>query len=107
MRTKICSNHFTDANNVPCGGTTYGQGFTIGWQNGPLVVNEKRVEANGAFVEDVLMSVLDRIEYYQTTRFGCDENADAIRHIKAALARLNDRTGRRQTAGDEGTHRGS
>ena len=30
------SNHFTDEDGNPAGGTTFGQGFAIGWQHGPL-----------------------------------------------------------------------
>jgi hypothetical protein len=37
MRTfTVTSNHFTDVDGNPAGGTTYGNGFAIGWQNGPL-----------------------------------------------------------------------
>lgn len=36
MRSPLQSHHFTDADGNPSGGTTYGNGFAIGWQNGPL-----------------------------------------------------------------------
>jgi hypothetical protein len=36
MRTQVIANHFSDADGNPAGGTTFGQGFCIGWQNGPL-----------------------------------------------------------------------
>ena len=50
MRSTVTSNHFSDGNGNPAGGTTYGNGFAIGWQNGPLGRGPDRIEPNGAFV---------------------------------------------------------
>jgi hypothetical protein len=108
VRTEISSSHFTDGNRVPCGGTTYGQGFCIGWQNGPLLgLDGERIDANGAFVEDILVAAQGRIEHYQQTRFACTENALALEYIRLALDCLESRTKRRQAAGVEGSHQGS
>ena len=104
MKSEITSNHFNDADGNPSGGITFGRGFAIGWQNGPLGRGEDRIEPNGAFVEDVLASALDRLNYYQESRFNCEHNAIAVRHIESALAALNDRTVSREERGVEGTH---
>ena len=99
----IKSEHLTDAHGNPAGGLTYGVGFGIAWQNGPI--NEPGGSRNGAFVEDVIDAALDRVIWYQTTRFQCQENAEASEHLLAALSALHRRTLRRIAEGTEGTHR--
>lgn len=99
-----------DPGPVPAGGVSSGRGFTVSWQNGPLGRGTERREPNGAFVEDVLAACKNRIEWYQTAcggQFACEENESAILAIELALARLDERTKRRETAGTEGTHAGS
>ncbi len=91
---------------MPAGGTTFGNGFAIAWQNGPLGRGPEREEPNGAFVEDVITAALDRIEFYQDGRFACEENARAIEHLKLALQALESRTRRREQQQVEGTHQG-
>lgn len=102
----ITSNHFTDSEGRPAGGTTYGVGFAIGWQNGPLVDSEtgERRAPTGAFVENVIEAVVDRIEYYQASQFANSYNAKAVHHLREALACLNARTKDREDRGVEGTH---
>ena len=100
----ITSNHFSDSNGTPAGGTTYGRGFAIGWQNGPLGTGDQRQEPNGAFVEDIIQAAKDRLEHYQSSRFACSENAKAIEHLTAALAACSERTTKREARGVEGTH---
>ena len=101
---KITSEHWNDENGNPAGGITQGRGFTISWQNGPLGKGENRREPNGAFVEDVIVAVVDRLEYYQQSKFASDYNAVAIASLKAALATLNSRTADREQRDVEGTH---
>ena len=36
MESPITSTHWNDTNGNPAGGATYGHGFAISWQNGPL-----------------------------------------------------------------------
>jgi hypothetical protein len=79
-------------------------GFAISWQNGPLGRDEDRIEPNGAFVEDVLQAVIDRISFYQASEFSCQENYDALRHLQIAAERLDDRTKNREERKVEGTH---
>jgi hypothetical protein len=96
--------HWNDANGNPAGGCSHGTGFTISWQNGPLGRDEDRLEPNGAFVEDVISAVQERIEYYQKSRFNCETNARAIHHLGLALQALRERTADREERKVEGTH---
>jgi len=96
-----------DENGNPDGGYAGGIGFSIEWQRGPLSVDGLRKEPNGAFVETIIAAAKQRIEHYQSTRFACEENADAIVLLNQALNRLDYRTRRRMEAGVEGTHKGN
>jgi hypothetical protein len=58
-------------------------------------------------VETIIEAAKDRLEYYQSTQFRCQENQQAIYHLTDALAILNVRTSRREAAGVEGTHGGN
>lgn len=104
MRTSIEGKHRNDDNGNPAGGSTVGTGFTIVWQDGPLGRGESRLAPNGAFVENVIAAAIDRIEYYQQSRFECVENEMALRHLNSALACLNGRTREREERTVEGTH---
>lgn len=99
--------HWTDHGGMPAGGISDGRGFAISWQNGPLGRGEDRKGANGAFVETILKVVEGRINFYQEAcdgRFACDENEEALHHIRQALKALDSRTQRRESEGTEGTH---
>ncbi len=101
-----CENYDDDAGN-PAGGWVKGVGFEIEWQNGPLAVNGERREPSGAFVENVLRAVIQRVQYYQVAsdgKFACRENALAITHMEEALHWMNHRTAAREARGVEGTH---
>lgn len=95
-----------DDNGNPAGGIVRGVGIDIDWQNGPLGRGEDRLEPNGAFVETVLLAVIKRLEFYNSTKFRCRENSLAITHCEEALHWLQSRTARREEAGTEGTHEG-
>ena len=107
MRIGFKDHHFTDDEDRPAGGHTFGTGICIAWQNGPLGRGELRREPNGAFVEDVLDAVASRIRFYQEAsggKFACPENEAALVNIEGALRVLDRRTKRREAAGTEGTH---
>lgn len=119
MRAGIKSEHWNDANGNPEGGTTFGNGFAIGWQHGPLGRHHPscgmkqdgvctpqctRRPPNGAFVEDIIEAAADRIRYYQGSRFACERNARALYHLEEALAALDQRTRDRESRAVEGTH---
>jgi hypothetical protein len=88
----------------PVGGTVRGTGLAIDWQNGPLGRDESRIQPNGAFTENVIYAVLQRLEHFQTTQFKCRENALAITKLEESLHWLHSRTMRREAAKTEGTH---
>lgn len=104
MNSKIYQEHWVDANGNPAGGNTFGNGFAIGWQNGPLGRGEERKPQNGAFVEDVISAAIGRIEFYQSSKFKCYENEEARKYLCAALACLQSRTMKREERHVEGTH---
>ena len=106
MDSFIAANN-SDQDGNPAGGVVTGVGLSIEWQNGPLGRGDDRLAPNGAFVETVISAALQRIEYYQSTKFKCRENALAITKLEEALHWLNARTNRRETQNVEGTHAGS
>lgn len=97
--------HWSDENGNPAGGVSTGKGFTISWQNGPLGSGETRRESNGAFVEDIIQAVIGRIEFYQASRFTCEENRQALDALKMAAYWLDVRTKDRVVRAVEGEHK--
>lgn len=104
MKQPIKSEHLVDENGNPTGGETRAVGLYISWQNGPLGRGPDRLEPNGAFVESVIDAAIDRLEFYQRSKFACAENANAIRELRSALAFLEIRTKSRELRDVEGTH---
>ena len=104
MRQPVKGVHNSDANGNPAGGITTGTGINIEWQNGPLGRGEERKAPNGAFVEGVIAAALGRLEYYQSSKFKCRENALAITKLEEALHWLESRTQKREAQNVEGTH---
>ena len=104
MKTEIFEEHWLDNDGNPAGGVSFGRGFAISWQNGPLGRGEDRREPNGAFVEDVIAAAIGRIEFYQQSKFSCRENADALDHLRKAAEHLSSRTEEREKRSVEGTH---
>lgn len=118
---KCYINNESDENGNPTGGCVDGKGLHIEWQDGPLgrhaegcggrsggdscVVGCTRTKPNGAFVETVISAALQRIEFYQASKFECSSNADAILALKAALDSLDSRTREREKRGVEGAHK--
>lgn len=111
---QIAENHWNDADGNPAGGATSGVGIKIDWQDGPLrVPNDDPApsapgflerEPNGAFVEGVIRAAIGRLQYYQSSKFRCRENALAITKLEEALHWLDSRTRDREAKGVEGTH---
>lgn len=106
MKQEIDGQHSDDENGNPAGGKTTGVGIRIDWQNGPLgrPENGNRKEPNGAFVEGVIAAAIDRLEYYQRSKFKCRENALAITKLEEALHWCGHRTAKREEQKVEGTH---
>lgn len=104
MMDKYTAKNATDKDGNPAGGEVRGVGLTIDWQDGPLGRGEDRKAPNGAFVETVIAAVIQRIEFYNQSKFRSRENSIAITKLEEALLWLNSRTQRREKAGIEGTH---
>ena len=107
MKDAFSEEHWQDEHGNPAGGVSWGTGFAISWQNGPLGRGDERREPNGAFVETLLGVVKGRIEFYQRAaegRFESPYNADAIGFIEQALQSLDARTRDREKRQVEGTH---
>ena len=104
MQQRIIAENFTDKEGNPQGGYAVGAGIDIRWQNGPLGRDESLIEPNGAFVEGVIQAALLRLQYYETTKFKCWQNAGAIAYLQDALGMLEARTADREERGVEGTY---
>lgn len=104
MIAEFKSENLNDDKGMPAGGTVRGVGLSIDWQNGPLGRDGQRIEPNGAFVETVIAAVVQRIAYYQSSKFNCRENALALTKLEEALMWLNSRTAKREAQKVEGTH---
>ena len=104
-RYPIEQDHRLDANGNPAGGETTGVGLSISWQNGPLKNPDGTSNPrNGAFVEDVILAAIGRLEYYNSTKFRCRENSLAITKLEEALHWMDHRTADRGRRGVEGSH---
>ena len=104
MKQGFKSEHWNDSEGRPLGGVSTGTGFTISWQHGPLGRDGDRKAPAGAFVEDVIAAVIDRIEYYQQSAFASSHNARALAGLFDAAHALAERTQEREARQVEGTH---
>ncbi len=101
---KCSIQNLTDYDGNPTGGNVAGVGLNIEWQNGPLGRGGERLDPNGAFVETVISAVIQRIDFFQQSKFKCRENAIALTHLETALLWLEKRTKDREKRQVEGTH---
>lgn len=102
MKQGFKSEHWNDSGGNPGGGCSYGTGWTISWQNGPLGRGAQRHRPNGAFVEDILDAVRERIEFYQSSQFACPENVEVLKALAEAQGWLDKRTKDREKRQVEG-----
>jgi hypothetical protein len=72
----------------------------IEWQDGL----PSEVGRNGAFVEEILEQVIDRIRALNVEPLNCRENSLAITDLESARNWLLQRTRNRQARGVEGTY---
>lgn len=100
-----CAN-VTDVDGNPTGGEVVGPGLTIHWQNGPRGKQEdgSLAPSNGAFVEDAIYAALQRLEFFQKSKYATDENEEAIVALGNALTALDKRRQDRANRGVEGQH---
>lgn len=104
MKQEIRTKNVCDENGNPTGGSAVGTGIRIFWQNGPLGRGDERKEPNGAFVEGVIQAAIQRLEFFQESKFACYENVNAISRLREALEDLEARTANRESRKVEGTH---
>lgn len=97
-RSKRFSEFYTSDEGNPTGGRSTGEGYGITWQNGVQ-------EPDGAILEDVIATCVDRLDFFQASKFACRENALAITKLQEALHWLNHRTVERRRRGVEGSYR--
>ena len=71
---------------------------SIDFQNGGIAENG----VNGITNEALLAIVIHRLKCFQSGRFPCDENANALEDIECALHHLESRTQQRKARGVEG-----
>lgn len=98
---EIRARNYTDENGNPAGGYCSGPGLCIHWQDGPRgsAPNATLNPANGAFVEDVILAAIQRLEFFERSQYAHPANADAIRACRAAIKSLHDRAIERKSRG--------
>jgi len=101
--TKFTAQNWTDEDGNHQGGQSFAPGVCIAWQRGPIegALSENQ---NGAPTLTVLRIIEHQINYYQLSKFSCKENEEALKHVRAAIAILEDRKNRRKASGTLGTH---
>ena len=72
----------------------------VRFQDGPI----KEAGVNGVMAENLLAIVIDRLAGFQNGPYACEENGQALEHVKLSLKVLQERTARRTREGVEGTH---
>ena len=77
-----------------------GNALLVLFQNGPI----GEAGVNGVTQEVLLAIVADRLQAFQAGPYACEENGNALEHIKAAKRWLEERTKNRMARGVEGTH---
>ena len=105
MRLGFTAVHFKDEDENPTGGHSFGVGFSIAWQHGPLGRGDDRQAPNGAFVEDIIDAAKERLAFFQDSKFSCEANRLAISCLEQALYVLDQRTKDREARGVEGLHK--
>lgn len=104
MKADYLAVNDVDEQGVPNGGYASGMGMGLVWQKGPLGRGNDRKQPNGAFVETVIDAVIQRIEFYQGSKFNCAENEAALGYLRRAAEALASRTAKREAQAVEGTH---
>jgi hypothetical protein len=89
----VVSDFTTDGQGNPTGGNTWSTvaKLEINWQDG--IVGDGG--QSGAFVEDVIEAARQRLQFFQTSKFRCRENAIALTKLEEALQWLDWRTRKR------------
>lgn len=87
------------------GGAGIHNALVVYWQDGPRMKEDGSLDKpNGAFVEDVIYAALQRLEFFQQSKYASDYNQAAIDHLTAALVALDARSTERHARGVLGKH---
>jgi hypothetical protein len=112
VQQDLVAENVLDENENPTGGNVVGVGLKIEWQSEPRATGEFNADGspvlkapNGAFVEDALWAALQRLEFFNETKYRDRGNSLAITHIEQALQALKDRQLQRSYRGVEGAHK--
>ena len=97
----VRARNYSDTDGNPAGGYVHGPGLCVSFQDGPRGKqgDGELHPANGAFVEDLLVGALQRLEFFQASKFRHVRNQEAIDHIVSALEALNTRAAERKERG--------
>lgn len=116
INPKLVAHNIKDGDENPTGGDVYLQvtkngddefpALVINWQDGARGEQGKAglADPNGAFVEDVLWAALQRLEFFNESKYRDRANSLAITHIEQALQALKDRQLERSHRNVEGKH---
>lgn len=115
INPEIEATNETDTNGNPSGGSVslvagklgeLRHALKIQWQDGPRGQEgtDELSPPNGAFIEDVLWAALQRLEFFNQSKYRDRGNALAITHIEGALQALKDRQLERSYRNVEGKH---
>lgn len=87
-------------------GDTEYPALIVNWQDGARGEqgSTELAPPNGAFVEDVLWAALQRLEFFNESKYRDRANSLAITHIEQALQALKDRQLERSFRNVEGKH---
>ena len=98
----IRESHHLGPEGFPAGGHSYGMGYWIQWQSGP-VDRAAGEPANGAFPEDLILSLIARLEFLDGG-VPSDYNGRALAGLRIAHDELMARRRDREERGVLGTH---
>lgn len=98
-----CEN-VNDAEGNPAGGSVGGMGLSIVWQDGPVGGGPERSNPGQALLEDVVLAAVQRLRFFQASKFACRENAIALTKMEEALHWMQARQDDREARGVQGKH---
>jgi hypothetical protein len=121
INASLKANNQLDDNENPTGGDVYLQvtkngdtefpALVVNWQDSPRGTGETNADGspvlaqpNGAFVEDVLWAALQRLEFFNESKYRDRANSLAITKIEEALQALKNRQLERSHRNVEGKH---
>jgi hypothetical protein len=116
VNQNITTDNNVDGDNNPTGGmvallTQKGDvvdfhALVVNWQDGPRGQEgtDELAEPNGAFVEDVIYAALQRLEFFEDSKYKSEYNARAIKHLKRAIEALYERSNERGARNVLGKH---